>query len=361
MKCAHSLNRSLFSVLLVVTALLFGCRSNPTAPSTETPNAATGVYVVNEGNIMRGNSSLTLYLPGSAKTYGDVFAAANGRPLGDTGNDIAILAGKVYIVVSGSQKIEVISAEDQRSVGTLVFPGQRTPYRLAIVNESRAFVTNLYDTTVTCFNPSTLQIIGDRVRVGRNPQGIAYANGKIYVCVSGFGYDSTVVVFNATTGASIKTVAVGDSPNDIGVGANNVVYVKCDGRSDYNDSSKDTPGSLVAINSDNDVIITKAVLPLATYGHPGRLTVGSKGYGFFASKNGIHQFRLYNSLIEINVTLIASLPAYGLTLDDTADLLYATDAKDYVQNGDVYIFDLQGKQKAKFQAGVIPGALAFTR
>ena len=46
--------------------------------------------------------------------------------------------------------------------------------------------------------------------------GILYANGKIYVCNSGFGYDSTVTVLNATTGALIRTVVVGDSPSEIG-------------------------------------------------------------------------------------------------------------------------------------------------
>lgn len=361
MQYAGFLFRSPFWLLLGTTVSLFGCRSNPAAPPDETPVSVSGVYVVNEGNFMRGNSTLTVYLPDSSKAYQDVFTSVNGRPLGDTGNDVAIFAGKVYIVVSGSQKIEVISAADQKSAGTLVLPGQRTPYKLAIVNDAWAYVTNLSDTTVTSFNPSTLQIIADRIRVGKNPQGIVYANGKIYVCNSGFGSDSTVTVLNATTGGLIRTIVVGDSPGEIGVGANNVVYVKCDGKSDYGDPTKDTPGALVAINSDNDVIIDRAILPLTTFGHPGRLTVSSKGYGFFVSKNGIQQFSLSSSLIEVNATLISALPAYGLTLDDSANLLYATDAKDYVQNGDVYVFDLQGTQKARFQAGVIPGAIAFKR
>ena len=361
MQFARSFLRGSSSLLIVAAFQLFGCRSNPTAPPVETPVAVAGVYVVNEGNFMRGNSTLTLYLPDSAKAYQDVFTSANGRPLGDTGNDIVYYAGKIYIVVSGSQKIEVISATDQKSTGTFVIPGQRNPYKLVIVNDARAFVTNLSDTTITSFNPSTLQIITDRIRVGKNPQGIVYANGKIYVCNSGFGFDSTVTVLNATTGSLIRTIVVGESPSEIGVGANNEVFVKCDGRFDYGDPTRDTPGSIVAINSDNDVVINKAILPLTTFGHPGRMTVGSKGYGFFVSKNGIQQFRFFNSQIEIDVKLLSPLSAYGLTLDDTGNLLYATDAKDYVQNGDVYVYDLQGVQKAKFQAGVIPGAMAFKR
>ena len=356
---------SLRGVLMIAAFIMaigfVSCRSNPSAPPVETPQSTTGVYVVNEGNFMRGNSTLTVYLKDSSKAYQDVFAAVNGRPLGDTGNDIVIHGGKAYVVVNGSQKIEVISLTDHKSVGTLALSGIRSPYKLAIVNEGRAYVTNLSDTSVTCFNPSTLQILTDRIKVGKNPMGILYANGKIYVCNSGFGYDSTVTVLNATTGALIRTVVVGDSPSEIGFGANNEVYVKCDGRSNWTDPTKDTPGALVAINADNDVIIDKVVLPIDTFGHPGRLATSVKGFGFFVSKNGIQQFRLNNSRLELNAALISSMKPYGLAYDEVGMLLYATDAKDYVQAGQVIGMNVSGVEQFRFAAGIIPGSIAFKR
>ncbi|TSA18494.1 YncE family protein, partial [bacterium] len=60
-------------------------------------------------------------------------------------------------------------------------------------------------------------------------------------------------------------------------------------------------------------------------------------------------------------TPFATVAGYGLAYDDATDRLYVTDAKDYTQPGDVYVFDVDGLQKAKFQAGVIPGAIAFKR
>jgi YVTN family beta-propeller protein len=342
-----------------IVALMIGCQSNPSGPSGSTASAPTGVYVVNEGNFQRGNASLTFYMPDSNKAIQNVFALANSRDLGDTGNDIVTYGSKAYVVVSGSQKVEVISTTDHKSVGTLVLPGQRTPYDIVVLSDAKAYISNVMDSSVTAFNPSTLQIVFDRIKVGANPMGIAYANGKLYVCNSGYGYDNTVTVLNAGTGALIKTIVVGDSPSEVGVGPNNVVIVKCDGRSDYGNPANDTPGAIAVINSDNDVVVIKAILPLATYGHPGRMTVSSKGYGYFAGKMGIIRFSFTGSTLNVEGTPFATMQAYGLTIDDVTDRLYATDPKDYVQSGEVIVFDSKGAVYKQFPAGVIPGAIAF--
>lgn len=353
-------SRILFGIATLVSSVaLIACRTSPTEPSGAAPPATTGVYVVNEGNFLRGNSTLTFYLPDSNRAFQDVFAVANGRNLGDTGNDIVLHAGKGYIVVNGSQKIEVISLTDNKSVGTLAFTGERSPYRLAILSDAKAFVTNLSDTSVTMFNPSTLQIISGHIRVGNNPMGIAVANGKVYVCNSGFGYDSTVTVLNATDGAVIKTILVERSPSEVGVGPNNEVVVKCDGWSDYGNSANDTPGSISIINSDNDVVAAKAILPLVTYGHPGRMSVSSKGYGYFLAKTGVIKFTFSGSSLGIGGTPFATVSGYGLAVDDATDRVYVTDPKDYVQSGIVIILDSNGNQIKQFAAGIIPGAIAF--
>ena len=86
--------------LLSILGVIQGCKSNPTEPSGTPPLVTNGVYVVNEGNFQRGNSTLTFYSPDSNKAYQNVFALVNGRNLGDTGNDIAIHGGRAYIVVS---------------------------------------------------------------------------------------------------------------------------------------------------------------------------------------------------------------------------------------------------------------------
>jgi hypothetical protein len=105
--------------------------------------------------------------------------------------------------------------------------------------------------------------------------------------------------------------------------------------------------------------VIKAILPLATYGHPGKMVVGSKGFGYFVGKTGIIRFSFTGTTLSIEGTPFSTIQAYSLTLDNATDRLYATDAKDYVQLGEVAILDSQGKEIKRFTAGIIPGAIAF--
>jgi len=281
--------------------------------------------------------------------------------LGDVANDMVLFGGRGYIVVNNSQKIEVISLLDQKSVGTVVIPGSKSPYKLAIVNSLKAYVTNLYDNSLTEFDPTSLQITQERILVGNNPEGIALANGKLYVCNSGFGADSTLSVVDPAADVVVNTISVGLSPSEIAADASGHLVVKCDGSYNFSDPNLDTPGRLVLIDSRNDVVLASVVLPLGVYGHPGRMTLSSNGYGYFAGRSGVMRFDIGNGTITVNPTPFATVSAYGLAIDDVSNRLYATDAKDYVQPGDVLVYGQNGQEITRFLAGIIPGTIVFKR
>jgi DNA-binding beta-propeller fold protein YncE len=350
-----------FLLIFFIGFLIAGCKSSPTSPEPGFDSVTKGVYIVNEGNFTRNNSTLSLYLPDSNRVYPDVFSAANRRPLGDVANDMVLFNDRGYIVVNNSQTIEVISLLDQKSVGRFVVPGSKSPYKLAIVNSSKAYVTNLYDNSLTEFDPTSLQIIQERILVGNNPEGIALANGKLYVCDSGLGADSTITVVDPTADLVVNTITVARSPSEIAADANGHLVVKCDGSFNFNDPNRDTPGSLVLLDPRNDVVLATVVLPLGVYGHPGRMTLSKNGYGYFVGKSGVMRFDIGNGTISVNPTPFVSVAAYGLAVDDVSNRLYATDAKDYVQPGDVIIYGQNGEEITRFLAGIIPGTIVFKR
>jgi DNA-binding beta-propeller fold protein YncE len=354
-----TLCRALLCLLLGL--LIAGCTSSPTAPQPEIGTVTTGVYIVNEGNYTRDNATLSFYIPDSNRVYPDIFSAANGRPLGDVANDMVLFGDRGYIVVNNSQTIEVISLLDQKSVGAFVVPGSKSPYKMVIVNSSKAYVTNLYDNSLTEFDPTSLQMIQERILVGNNPEGIALANGKLYVCDSGLGADSSLTVVDPTQDVAVNTIIVGRSPSEIAADASGDVVVKCDGSFNFNDPNRDTPGSLVLVDPRTDAVLSTVVLPLGVYGHPGKMTLSSNGYGYFVGKSGIMRFDIGNGTITVNPTPFATVSAYGLAIDDASNRLYVTDAKDYVQPGDVLVYGQDGQQVAQFEAGIIPGTIVFRR
>ncbi|MHB1050460.1 MAG: DUF5074 domain-containing protein [Bacteroidota bacterium] len=349
-------NRILIAAIFV---LVYGCtKSDPTAPPLENPAATAGMYILNEGGFTKSNSSLTLYVPDSQKVYSDVFHAANGRSLGDVANDMVLHDGKAFIVVNNSHKVEVISTDTHLSLGVIPMPGN-SPNKIIIVNKNKGYITNLYRGTVTVFDPSTYTVLHDSIRVGANPQGLIAVNGKLYVCNSGYGFDSTVSVIDLNTDAVIKTITVGAGPTDIGVDSDGEIFVRCSGSIDWSDPGKDTPGSIVIIDPSADEVKSTIPLPLETYGHPSKMVVTKTGQGYVVVKNGIAQFEtVTNSIVNFQ---FSSRQAYSIAFDEIDEKLYVTDAKDFVQNGMLYGINKNGAVTDSAIVGIIPGTIVFKR
>ena len=347
-------------VAIFLSILIFsGCKTNdPSAPLQENPVVTKGVYILNEGGFTKSNSSLSVYVPDSNKVYPDVFNAANNRSLGDVANDIVFFNNKAYIVVNNSHKIEIISTETHKLLGTISVPGN-SPFKIAIFNESKGYFTNLYKGTVTAFNPTSYAIIKENIPVGLNPQGITSASGKIFVCNSGYGYDSTVSVIDPTVDSVIATINVGKSPSDIAVDNDGEVIVLNNGLTDFSNSSNDTPGSISVINPKSFSVVSTIALPLALFGHPNELAVSNKGYGFTVVNNGILKFDTKsNSIIS---SQFISRQAYSIAVDNVTERIYLGDAKDYNSNGKIYVYEKNAALKDSASVGIIPGTIIFKR
>jgi YVTN family beta-propeller protein len=348
---------SIFSIVLFLS--IAGCvADDPIIPPTGNPVATKGIFVLNEGGFTKSNASLSLFVPDSQKVYDDIFFAANNRPLGDVANDIVIHENKAYIVVNNSHKIEVLSTETHASLGTMQVPGN-SPNKIAIVSAAKGYITNLYKGTVTVFNPTTLTIIRADIGVGQNPQGLIAANGKIYVCNSGYGSDSTVTVIDIGKDSVMKTITVGHGPTDIGIDADGDLFVRCTGYMDWSNPGKDTPGRIVVIDPKTDSVVSAIPMSLENYGHLSSMAVTKKGIGFVVVKNGIAKFETAsNSIIEPRFSSIAG---YAISYDESEEKLYVTDAKDFVRNGMIYGIDNNGVTRDSAIVGIIPGTIAFKR
>lgn len=345
--------------VVFVSMMFFGCKKNDPIASTEVnPGSAVGVYVVNEGGFGKSNSSLSLIIPDSGKTYSDVFYSANNRSLGDVANDMVIFNKKAFIVINNSHKIEIISTESHVSLGTINVPGN-SPNKIAIASDTKGYISNLYKGTVTVFNPSTFGILKDGIPVGLNPQGLAISKGKIFVCNSGYGQDSTVSVIDQTADSVITTISVSRSPTDIAVDNKGNIVVICNGYSDYSNPINDIPGAIVVIDPENYSILASIPLPLSEYGHPGELTVSKHGYGLTVVRRGVLKFDT-DSYSILSPLFIPKTP-YSIAIDDESDQIFLGDAMDYNSNGKIYIYNTDALIKDSATVGIIPGTIIFKR
>ncbi len=344
-------------VLLAAMLLIFatGCIKDPTGTdSAEKKPKLSGAFILNEGNFQASNGSLSFYDPKADSVQNDIFKAVNLRSLGDVVQSMTVIDTLGYIVVNNSNKIEVISLKTWKSKATIELPAGSSPRYLADIGDGTAYVTNLYTNSVSVINLENNQI-ETTIDVGTNPEEIAVVNGKAYVANSGFGWNNTVSVIDVAVRKVVKTVTVGDNPQSVRVDAEGEVHVLCAGRwPAWGDTSdQGTNGALFVIDSDNDTVIDSFTIS----GHPSRLSLYGEETGYFLNDGHVVVYSTKSN--EVLDPAFISGFFYGLGVDPLSKDIYLLDAKDYVQSGTLFIYDVQGTLKSAHAVGIIPGSVTF--
>ena len=173
-----------------------------------------GALVLNNGAWGKNNASISVYdLKNKTVTEG-AFKAANGFDLGDLGQDILAVGQELYIAVNGSQTIFVTDNKlvSKKAIVAEVAKIKLSP-RYLCSGGGKVYVT-YYEGYLGEIDPETYAV---RVtKVGPNPEGVAYLDGKIYTANSGGlitnVYNNTVSVVDAATFKETSTITVGTNP-----------------------------------------------------------------------------------------------------------------------------------------------------
>lgn len=350
------LQSALYTLALV--AFLASCRDEKITPDPEPEPVAErkGIYVLAEGSMNANNSTLTYYNYENKALTADKFNSENGRGLGDTANDIVVYGSKMYIVVNVSSTIEVVDPKTARSIKQIpVKDGERgREPRYITFDKGRGYISN-FDGTVAVLDTATLTI-EKYIPVGRNPEQLAVANGKLYVANSGGleyesgDYDKTVSVINLTTLTEIDKIPVVMNPQVLAADQYGDVYVISTG------NYKDVGPALTIIDSKTDAVKS------STEFFGGDFVIkGDTAY--IPDYSGT--VKLYNvkteTLISENFisdgTPISSIG--GVTVDDLTGEVFVSDAKDYSSNGTVTCFNKMGVKQYAIEAGISPSKVVF--
>ena len=322
----------------------------------------SGAYILNEGGWGMNEARID-QLDFTTGTYKqDVYVQANPSTvlaLGDVGNDLQLHDQRLYAVINGSHKVEVMNAADMKRIGQIDIS---SPRAIAFTN-THGYVTSYVDGendngSIVEFDLETLNITRT-VSVGQEPEGLAISNGIIYVANSGGyhapNYADEVWCVSISDFNIIHKIKVAPNLHRLAAAADGSIWVNS--RGNYYDVSS----GLYRIK---DGKVKSANVACAGFTITAdKVLYYSSEWSYETNSNSI----AYGTLDATNMTPGESFIKDGTETDITVpygifaadDLVFVTDAKNYTTSGAVHVYDSTGKRINQYSAGVCPNAIVF--
>ena len=195
-----------------------------------------GYWILSEGYAGQNNSEMAWFDALTGEIAKKQFKFINGTSLGDTGNALKMHGSKMYAVVSGpgfgtdtpegTSYIEVIDPKDGKSIKRIQFTtasGVAAKPRNIIFEGGKAYISS-YSNEVVRLDTATLQLDAHATLSGTLAEGLAYNDGKIYVCNSGQGEDNKISVVDIKSMKETKVITTAMNPTGIVSVSNGVLY-----------------------------------------------------------------------------------------------------------------------------------------
>lgn len=373
----------IYSALGIVAALMGGMSCSDDAPevlpadyqpveiSAADAGTLAGFYVLNEGN-MGANKATLDFMDFSRSMYiRNIYPERNPNvvmELGDTGNDLKLHGNKLYAVINGSHKVEVVDAATGIRIGQV---NVSNPRYVAFDN-TYCYVSSYVGGegdggSVMRFNLETMQPAGS-VAVGLSPEEMVVLNGKLYVSNSVVykgmepTFDNTITIVDLADFTVTGSIEAAPNMHHLRADSNGSLWVSS--RGNYADFA----GCLIKLTRGTDGKYTaskKWDIPVTNFE-----IAGEKVYYYAttydAQWNPTLSFGTINAGTDVeggsfitDGTHSDIVTPYTIAVHPDNGDFYITDAKNYVSSGALYCYDRNGKRKWSVTTGDIPGHIAL--
>lgn len=349
------------ATIAIASSFLFSC-SNDDAETTNNPLGAydNGILILNEGNFGVDNGTISFLSNDFTTFQADAYKTVNNEAVGNTAQSIGFYGNLAFIVVNGSNKIEVINRYTLQKVATIT-NGLSNPRYIAFSN-GKGFVTNWGDATlptddyVAVIDLSNYNVTAT-ISVAEGPEKIQEQNGNLFVLhKGGYNYGNTISVIATSTNLVTNAITVGDIPSGIEE-ANGYLYVLCSGKPSW--TGDETLAKLVKINP-TDFSVTE-LTSFAPTQHPTNLAV-EDNVVYYTLNNKVYKMNSTTATSDVLIDLAANQGfsydyAYGFAVQNNT--IFVADAKDFSANGKVYIYSLTGVLENEFEVKTSPNGFYF--
>ncbi len=326
-----------------------------------------GYFVLNEGQFMHDNATLSFIKKDFSETEDSVFYKVNNENIGDIAQSLYDHGDKLYIVVNNSDKVLVTNrwTMEKSAVMTSYVKSPRYMTKIddryaALSNWGEVFDSNWtpVDDDFVAFVDTENDVVTDTLYVHLGAGKMLYQGGNLYVLIAGLGAangGNEVAVIDPAARQVTGYITVGDRPADIVKDDNDQLWILCSGNPSW--TGNETAASLVQINPATNQVETNAVI---ANGHPRFLTY-IDGQFYTIIDTDLVKLTVNGNIVTAET--VKDLAAegiqtpYGMNYIDGK--LFITDARDYQSAGKVYIFDAgnQFNKIGEFTTGFLPNSV----
>ncbi len=193
-------------------------------------------------------------------------------------NQIIIRDTLAYVVCSGTDEIQIINLNDEKTAGWIRFSPGENPYWMAFADDTTLYVTLLVGNAVARVNPVTRQVVS-RTPVGLSPEGIIVIGGAAFIAITAYDFNTwswgqgKIAVYDVAADTVTAEIPVGKNPQFVAADRWGRVHVACTG--DFGS----IVGKMYIIDPADNAIVDS----LAIGGQPGQVCIGPDDNAFVAA------------------------------------------------------------------------------
>jgi len=213
--------------ILFITLISFsfiGCSDDDEIiPNNKPDITPPGAFILNNGEWKGNNANLAYYNTSKKEFTDQVFFKMNDQKLGELAQDMAIYNGKIYITVTGSNKIFITDLKLQLLKTLSPMKGnQPQEPRYILPHNGKIYVTT-QSASVLCIDPASMEIEKEE-NVIAWPEQMAVVNNRLYVTNSRKP-NNKISVIDLATFKVVDEIEVEVNPEKITSDKNGNIYV----------------------------------------------------------------------------------------------------------------------------------------